>query len=622
MFDSILVFENYPVNSILSSKDWSLDVENIQFKTQTNYPLTLIIGDAAEIIIGFSYNTELWKKDYIDEVYRHFENVLHLVIENDGKSLGDIELLTKPEKSRLISEFNHSAEYPRDKTIVSLFEEQVKKTPDNVAVSFEDHQLTYRELNERSNQFALYLQSKGVKNETLIPLCIERSIEMITAILGISKAGGVYVPVDPEYPEDRISYILEDTSASIVVSSSASKTKLPLSEDIDVIEIDKQWDDINQYSKDNFPSSVNPKNAAYIIYTSGSTGKPKGVIVEHRNVVRLFKTDSPLFDFTEDDVWTMFHSFCFDFSVWEMYGALFYGGRVVIVQNQVAKDPTLFLDLLISEKVTILNQIPSAFYVLLESILDSREKLNVRYVIFGGEALDPAKLRSWKETYPDSKLINMYGITETTVHVTYQEIDEQHIKSGNSIIGKPIPTLTLHILDKDQNLLPLGIAGELCIGGAGLSRGYLNRPELTAEKFIKDPFSNEPGARLYRSGDLGMRLPDGNIEYLGRIDEQVKIRGFRIELGEIESVLNEYELVNQAIVLSKKDKDNNKWLVAYIVPEGKFERDEIISYLRGKLPDYMVPGLWVELNSFPLTPSGKINKKALPDPDASALDRK
>jgi amino acid adenylation domain-containing protein len=620
LFDSLLVFENYPVSEITKSRNWKLEVDNVQMKEQTNYPLTIIISDEEEIKIRFSYNKELLSDENVKKIRDHFENVLMQVIGDDGLVYDKIEILTNSEKQQLVSEFNDiEVGYPKDKTMLDLLEEQVQKTPENIALVFENKTLTYKELNEKSNRLAYYLKSKGVKEESLVPICIERSFEMIVGILGILKAGGAYVPIDPDYPEERIRYIIEDTAAKIILTDKESKSKLTAFENIEIIEIDGVQTEIDKQSTDILKTSVKPDNVAYIIYTSGSTGNPKGVMVTHSNVVRLFKNDSPLFDFNENDVWTMFHSFCFDFSVWEMYGALFFGGKVVIVPKSVTKDSTLFSELLEKEKVTILNQIPSSFYVLQESLSENKKDLNVRYVIFGGEALDPAKLKFWKQNYPDCKLINMYGITETTVHVTYQEIEQKHIESGNSIIGKPIPTLGIHILDKDQKLLPVGVAGELCISGAGLARGYLNRHELTSEKFIKDPFSNESNARLYRSGDLGKRLPDGNIEYLGRIDEQVKIRGYRIELGEIESALNECESVTQAIVLAKTDPENNKKLVAYIVSEGLFNREKILSYLKSKLPEYMIPVQLIEMESFPLTSSGKINKKALPEPDASVL---
>ena len=401
---------------------------------------------------------------------------------------------------------------------------------------------------------------------------------MIVGIMGILKAGGAYVPVDPEYPQDRISYMLEDTAATLVLSSKASRENLVTAADI--IEIDGDWEKITKEENSNPETKISPKQLAYVIYTSGSTGKPKGVMIEHYNIVRLFKTEPHLYDFNENDIWTMFHSFCFDFSVWEMYGALFYGGKLIIVPKEATRDILLFSDLLIKEKVTVLNQTPSAFYNLQDAFSEkSINTISIRYVIFGGEALDPGKLQFWKEAHPGCHLINMYGITETTVHVTYQEIEWHHIKNGYSTIGKPIPTLSIYILADSGDLVSIGVPGEMHVGGAGLARGYLNRPELTAEKFIGDPFSSEPGSRLYKTGDLGRWLPDGTIEYLGRIDDQVKIRGYRIEPGEIESLLNSSGLVQQAVVLAKEDKQDNKRLVGYVVSPGTFDKTAIQEYL-------------------------------------------
>jgi amino acid adenylation domain-containing protein/non-ribosomal peptide synthase protein (TIGR01720 family) len=623
LFDSILIFENYPVSEIIGSRKWSLVIENAHMQEQTNYPLSIIIFSREKISIAFSYNVHLLEADYVEEMKGHFENVLHQLVAAEGEScIQDIDLLTASEKHYLLETFNQTeVGYPLDKNIVDLFEEQVLKTPAATAVTFENEKLSYRELNERSNKLAHYLVTKGVTSETLVPICIERSLEMIVGIMGILKAGGVYVPVDPEYPGERISYILEDTSAAILVCSNKSRSKLPEMKNVAYVELDTDWPVIDKENASNVQTGIQPGQLAYIIYTSGSTGKPKGVLIEHRNVVRLFETDSPLYDFNEHDVWTMFHSFCFDFSVWEMYGALFYGGRLVIVPNQVTKDAQLFAELILSEEVTVLNQTPAAFYVLQEALVEKTNTVPVRFVIFGGEALSPAKLRPWKQKFPATRLINMYGITETTVHVTFQEIEWGHINIGDSIIGKPIPTLRCYILDENQNLSPVGVAGELYVGGAGVARGYLNRPDLTASRFIIDNFNQETDKKLYVTGDLARWLPDGTIEYLGRIDDQVKIRGYRIELGEIESVLQQSGMVSQAIVMARENREGAKQLIGYVVPLETFSKESVITFLRTRLPEYMVPQLWIELERLPLTSNGKIDKKALPDVDTNDLTR-
>ncbi|MEO7583966.1 MAG: non-ribosomal peptide synthase/polyketide synthase [Ferruginibacter sp.] len=618
LFQVMLVFQNDERQQIIELAGLEMSAENFAGNT-SKFELVLNITETGSGLKGsVEYNTDLYNESTILRMIGHFRQLLNAIVEKPDQSISQLQMLTQAETDKLLIKFNDThADYPKDKTIVNLIEEQVEKFPSNIAVVFEKEQLTYQQLNERSNQLAHYLRSKGVEADTLVPVCLERNMDMIIGIVGILKAGGAYVPIDPDYPGERIQYMLEDTGAKLIVCGKDTSEKITGVSAIEQVVIDENAV-FNNHPATNLQVPLQPHHLAYVIYTSGSTGKPKGVLIEHRNIIRLFKAEPALYDFDEKDVWSVFHSFSFDFSVWEMYGALFYGGRMVVVPKHVTKDVTEFAELLMAEKVTVLNQTPSAFYVLQESMVQETTTLPVRYVIFGGEALNPAKLQPWKKTYPNCRLINMYGITETTVHVTYQQIEWQHTLGGKSIIGKPIPTLSAYIVDSNQNLVPIGVAGELMIGGAGLARGYLNRPELTAERFIQDPFSKEAGARLYRTGDSGMWLPDGNIEYLGRIDEQVKIRGYRIELGEIETILHETSSVHQAVVLAKADKDGNKRLVGYIVPDGEFNREGIVAYLQAKLPDYMIPALWVELKTLPLTPNGKIDKKALPDPDASS----
>ena len=349
---------------------------------------------------------------------------------------------------------------------------------------------------------------------------------------------------------------------------------------------------------------------AYIIYTSGTTGQPKGSMIEHRNVVRLMMNDKMRFNFNQNDVWTMFHSFCFDFSVWEMYGALLYGGKLVAVSRSSTRDPREFLQLMKRHVVTVLNQTPAAFYNLANEELQSPKRdLVLRYVIFGGEALKPVMLRGWKEKYPDTKLINMYGITETTVHVTYKEITLKEIEQNISNIGKPIPTLTTYVLDKNRKLLPVGIIGELYVGGDGVGRGYLKRHELTMERFIENPY--QPGERLYKSGDLVKLTADGEMEYYGRIDHQVKIRGHRVELGEIESVLLAYDPVREVVAIVKEDMDKTKYITVYYTADRDLTICGLREYLGRTLPEYMIPSYFVQLPKLPLNQNGKIDRKAL-----------
>jgi amino acid adenylation domain-containing protein/non-ribosomal peptide synthase protein (TIGR01720 family) len=613
LYDVVVNYE--PLNFQLDFGD-NIQPRIVRLSTQgERTPLQLAWRDygtqqTLELQVHFSY-------DYFSAKDAEFftKRIIYIIEQFSEKlndSIENIQILTDKEQTLILPD---NALYPIGETIVGLFDKQVALTPDAIALVFANQQLSYRKLNEQANQLARYLNSKGIIAETLVPICLERSLEMIVGIIGILKAGGAYVPIDPEYPQERINYILNDLKSNLVITSSEIKHKFIGYEGLTVVDLKADNGKIEVKELGNFPTPITSNSLAYVIYTSGSTGKPKGVMIEHVNVVRLFKTEPSLFDFKEHDVWTMFHSFCFDFSVWELFGALFYGGRLVIVEKEVTKDVSLFAELLIKEKVTILNQTPSSFYNLQEYFIDKEQTgLELRYIIFGGEALNPSKLRPWKKANPNCKLINMYGITETTVHVTYQEIDWQQILDGRSLIGKPIPTLSLYLLNPSHNILPVGIKGELYVAGAGLSRGYLNRPELTSERFIPNPFDPRPNAKLYKTGDQGRLLIDGTIEYLGRLDDQVKIRGFRVELGEIENVIQQSGLVSQVVVIASLDTQENKRLVAYVVPNDKYRKDAIISYLSKRLPLYMVPGLWIELNKIPLTINGKVDKKSLPDP--------
>ncbi len=610
LFDIMFVLQNTRDTELSLAK---LKLSPYDFENRiAKFDLTLTaIENKAGIEFSLEYCTKLYKKETITRMAGHFVNILREVAARPDIILDEIEMLSVMEKRQLLSEFNDTkAEYPTGKTIQEFFEEQVTRIPDQVAVVFEDRQLTYRELNGKVNQLAWVLRSKGVHSDSIVGILAERSLEMILAILGVLKAGGAYLPIDPDYPLDRINYTLEDSGTKILLTQGHLESRtLFTGETIDLDnEALYQGDDTN-------PPSINkPADLAYIIYTSGTTGRPKGVMIEHRNVVRLLFNDKMQFDFTNGDVWTMFHSYCFDFSVWEMYGSLLYGGKLVVVAKSTARDPQRYLQLLKQEKVTVLNQTPTAFYGLIYEELNLPQKeLGLRYVVFGGEALNPIMLKDWKEKYPGTKLINMYGITETTVHVTFKEITEYEIDLNISNIGKPIPTLTTYIMDRNLRLLPIGVAGELCVGGDGVGRGYLNRPDLTGEKFVQNPYV--PSERLYRSGDLARMLQNGDMEYLGRIDHQVKIRGFRIELGEIESQLLKYEPVKEVVVLAREDANKNKYLCAYIVTDRVVTVSELRAHLSKELPDYMIPAYFVPLAKMPSTSNGKIDRKALPEPD-------
>ncbi|MGG0279141.1 amino acid adenylation domain-containing protein [Bacillus pacificus] len=580
--------------------------------------------DIDSLHVHIDYREELFSKEEIERFFNVMLVILGNIFENPKQKVAEIEIISEEDKRKSLVEFNNpKLDVPPQVTIHEMFERQAMIYPNSIAVTYEKEKITYKELNERANQLAHYLQKKGVGPDTLVGLCVERSLEMIVGILGILKAGGAYVPLDPTYPEQRLQYILEDASIQLFVTQESLKNLKWLPENVESICLDRDQDEIGKESKTLPVSSVGPQNLAYVIYTSGSTGNPKGVMIEHHNVIRLFKSTDCWYQFNEKDTWTLFHSYAFDFSVWEIWGALLYGGKLVVVPYWISRSPKDFYQLLVEEEVTVLNQTPSAFRQLIRVCEqeDKNKNLQLRYVIFGGEALEPIGLLPWFQRYGEKKpqLINMYGITETTVHVTYYPItldDVQHASRSN--IGKRIPDLEVYILDAYQQPVPIGVDGELYIGGAGLARGYLNRPELTAERFISHPFSSNPKARLYRTGDLARYLPDGNLDYRGRIDHQVKIRGFRIEIGEIESTLNTYASVTEAVVIVREDQPGDKRLVAYVVGDGNV--DAWREYLKAKLPSYMVPSGFVAMEAIPLTANGKVDREALPMPEEKQVN--
>ncbi|CAM4488354.1 non-ribosomal peptide synthetase [Paenibacillus tarimensis] len=568
------------------------------------------------ISLRLSYNAELYSEAFAAQLARHLFRFYEAALAEPGAAIGQIEVIGEEERQQLLHGSSHlTASYPEELTLHGRFEEMAAKQPDRPAVRCEGRALTYRELNERANRLAWTLRAGGLAPEALVAVMMDRSEDMLAAMLGIMKAGGAYVPVDPEYPADRIAYTLADSGAAyLVTSGSGSARAADLGFTGTVIDL-SDTDSLDTRCSN--PVSVNtPDHLCYIIYTSGTTGRPKGVMIEHRNVIRLLFNDSFAFDFGSRDVWTLFHSVCFDFSVWEMYGALLYGGRLVVVPKETARDPREFTKLLRQEQVTVLNQTPTAFYYVIEELrrsgADAAQGLALRYVIFGGEALKPAMLAPFRQLCPDTKLVNMYGITETTVHVTYKELTSRDIEVNASNIGRPIPTLAAYIMDGGGRLMPAGVVGELYVGGAGVGRGYLNRPELTAERFIDHP--HKPGERLYRTGDLAKIRLDGDMEYYGRIDHQVKIRGHRIELGEVESVFMRHPSVKEAIAIAADDAGGQTHICVYYASDEPLAGPDMREYASGYLPEYMVPSSIIKLENIPLTGNGKVDRRRLPDP--------
>ncbi|MFI4982349.1 MAG: amino acid adenylation domain-containing protein, partial [Nevskiales bacterium] len=519
------------------------------------------------------------------------------------------------ERRQLLEEFNATEQaYPQDRLIHQLFEEQAKEHPEAIAVSYESEQLTYAELNQRANQLAHHLIKQGIVPDSLVAICVERGLEMIVGLLGILKAGGAYVPVDPGYPAERIAYMLEDANPQVILTQERLKNWLPGSVAA-IIALDSDWDEISRQVKTN-PSmrGLTPRNLAYVIYTSGSTGTPKGTLVEHRGLINLAATQIGPLGLTPGSRMLQFASLSFDACTWECALAWASGACLHLAPRERLMPGEPLLDLLTRQKISHALLPPVALAAMSTPPAQAAASLqHLSTLLVGGEACSAALAQRWSK---GRQLINAYGPTEGTVYVSTHRCDAND--DGSPPIGRPIANTQIYILDGQQQPAPLGVAGEIHIGGLGVARGYLNRPELTAERFIRDPFSRDPQARLYRTGDLGRWKPDGNIEYLGRNDDQVKIRGYRIELGEIEAQLNRHPQIREAVVIAREDQPGDRRLVAYLTCNEAPNLEELRSQLKELLPEYMVPSAFVVLEALPLTPNGKLDRKALPAPEAGA----
>jgi amino acid adenylation domain-containing protein/non-ribosomal peptide synthase protein (TIGR01720 family) len=619
LFQVAFVLQDAPAEAILSP---GLRLTPLPIEQGTaKFDLTLALTENPSGLAGaLEYDRDLFARSTVERLAVQLECLLKSAVLRPEARLSSIELVPEEQRHQLVHEWGEARSAAFAAVSLSRwFEQRVSGSPDAVAVIFAGQTLTYGELNARANRLARHLRRLGVRTEILVAVCLARSLDLVVAVLAILKAGGAYVPLDPDYPAERLRFILKDAlgamSPAILLTQQELADRLgdldPLA--VEIVALDTACQAIEGESRDDLAESPGSAHLAYVIYTSGSTGKPKGALISHCNVLRLFATTSSWLMSGDRDVWTLFHSYAFDFSVWELWGALLHGGRLVVVPYWVSRSAEAFSQLLHDEQVTVLNQTPSAFRSLLQAQAPGGFSSSLRLVILGGEAVDCAALSAWFEPAADGRLVNMYGITETTVHVTYRPLLAGDVRQTHrSPIGVAIPDLYIYLLDRAGRLAPAGVAGEIHVGGPGLARGYLGRPELTAARFVPDPLSGETGARLYRTGDVARHLPDGGLEYLGRIDHQVKIRGFRIEVGEIEGALAQHPAVREAAVLATSHESGEKRLCAYVAGRsGAFRQEDLRQFLRTKLPDYMVPALFVELEALPRLPMGKVDRRAL-----------
>ena len=608
LFQVMFILQNAPRNELRLP---GLTITPLATKSNTaKFDLTLSLIETERGLTGrLEYNTDLFDEATIVRMSKHFQTLLEGIVADPQQRLSDLPVLTEAERYRMLVEWNNTwADYPQDNCIHQLFEAQVERTPNALAVTFESQQMTYRELDTRANQLAHYLQSLGIKPEALVGICVERSLDMIMGLLGILKAGGAYVPLDPSYPKKRLAFMLEDAGISVLLTQEQLVAEFSDYE-VKTTCLDSDWADISREARDIPVSKVTAENLAYVIYTSGSTGRPKGVQIEHRSLLNFLHSMRQRPGLTDEDVLLSVTTLSFDIAALELFLPLIVGARLVIASRAVATDGRQLSEQLVANEVTVMQATPATWRLLVEAGWRGSEKLRI---LCGGEALPRELANQLRER--GACLWNLYGPTETTIWSIVARIENDE---GPMTLGSPICNTQIYVLDAHLQPVPIGVPGELHIGGDGLSRGYLYRSDLTAEKFVTNPFSDESGSCLYKTGDLVRYLPHGSIEFLGRMDYQVKIRGFRIELGEIEACLGQHPAVQQAVVTARGDEFSYIDLAAYIVTS--MERpptvSELRSFLKQKLPDYMLPSVFVILDALPLTPNGKVDRRALPTPD-------
>lgn len=611
-------------NSKKSYKWGKLELEAYEIGQQEGqFDLTLALTESQGEIFGkFKFNTDIFEKSTIERMAQHFENLLLSISSQVDIKISDLNFMSDQERQLLIHDVNQTeTPYPEDKCMHELFEARADKDPDLMAVSMpalskegKKSSFTYLELEEKANQVAHFLQKRGIGPEQKVGLCVHRSPDMIVGMLGILKAGGAYIPLDPEYPEERLNYIIEDSGLSIILTQEGASGSLP-DKGKPQFFLDKDWAEIAKERKTRPTSEVKPDNLAYIIYTSGSTGKPKGVLIEHNGVVNKMLNFKQGVTFTRAHRFTLLASYSFDASLGQFFMPLVNGSPLFLLPKDQQKDPTAFWDFILDNKVNILYTVSSFLGAMLDTARDLTS-VQFKYIFLGAEVFPLKVLNKIREKLKVDTIVNMYGPTETTVNCVMYDVEGT--PKGSIPLGTALPNYTAYVLDKYLNLVPPGVTGEIHVGGMPIARGYHNLPKLTAERFIPDFFSQKEGARLYKSGDLGKYLPDGKIAFMGRVDKQVKVNGFRIEPGEVEVVINQHPEVKDVLVIAKEDKGGNKRLVAYMIPANgqSPSSQEMRTYLKAKLPSYMVPSAYVEMEAFPIfSSSGKIDVSSLPDPE-------
>jgi amino acid adenylation domain-containing protein len=626
LFQVLFNFENIPQPT---EKVSNLKIERIEISLEgSQFDLSLEIIERNNKLIGtVRFNTDLFFPDTIQRISAHYRNLLEVILTKPKQKIGTLPLLSKIEQHQILVRWNNThAEYPSNYCIHELFEKQVERIPDHLAVisppdigrKESEKFLTYRELNERANQLAHYLRKLGVGADDLVTICMERSLELIVGILGILKAGGAYVPLDPSYPEERLLTMVEDIGGKVIITQK-NLAKIFFYKERPVICLDSDWGKILTENIENPVLNTTSGNLAYVIYSSGSTGMPKGIMIGHKSLVNYIWFGLNEYSINEGSNILQFSSISFDMSVAEIFSGLISGASLILRSEEMVYSISSFFEVCDKYQISHLK-LPTPFWAQVSHALDGNQirfPASLKWISAAGDRLKKEDILPWQKYRTNHPvLVNEYGPSETTGSTTYFILSVNDVFTSQPPIGRPIPNVQTYILDEHLCPLPVGAIGELYIGGSGVGRGYLNQPGLTAEKFIPNPFSTEPGSRFYKSGDLARYLSDGNIDFVGRIDQQVKIRGYRVELGEIESVLGNHEAIKQTIVQAFEHPSGGKYLVAYIILNYGHPADgnEFQKYLKQKLPGFMVPDKYVILDSFPMTPSGKINRLMFPTP--------